>query len=89
MPIPIKQYDLIKERKIKSDRELLDFMEMDREYTTNDVQRFLEINHTATLQRLKKLRRLEFIKLINKKIYFWSKIKDMPEKDDTRGYKFY
>jgi len=89
MPIDIKQFNEIKERQVKDDRDLLDFMKKDEWYTTNDVQKFLKINHTATLQRLKKLNERSYIELKIDKIYKWLKVKDMEEKEIIGGYKFY
>ena len=89
MPITIKQFHLIKERKVREDRDLLGFMEMNQVYTTNDIQKFLLINHTATLQRLKKLKKLGYLKLENRKIYYWIKIKDMEIENDIKGWTFY
>lgn len=58
-------------------------------YTTNQVQKFLDINHIATLGRLKKLQRQKYIKLtMRKRIYRWEKIKDIPEAEIFEGYKF-
>lgn len=85
----LREYSQIKERKIKTDKQLLGFMKVNIIYTTNDVQQFLKINHTATLQRLKKLSRLGYVELINERVYKWRKLSDMKEKDDMGGYKFY
>jgi len=64
-------------------------MKKEELYTTNQIQKFLDINHTATLGRLKKLKRDKFIKLtMRKRIYQWEKIKDIPEKELYSGYKF-
>ena len=91
MPINIKEFNNIKERKIKTDSDLLEFLDFNEIYVTNDIQKFLEINHTATLQRLKKLNRQGYLKLIvtPKKNYCWEKIKDIEEKEDWTGYAFY
>lgn len=88
MPIDIKEYKKIKERKVKDDSVLLDFMEMEKWYTTNDIQKFLNINHTATLQRLKKLSKRGYIELGVHKIYRWKKIKSLEEVEIMDGYKF-
>lgn len=91
MPITVKEFNNIKERKIKSDSDLLGFMDLDEHYTTNDIQKFLEINHTATLQRLKKLNRQGYLELVvtPKRNYHWKKIKDIEEKEDVTGYMFF
>ena len=91
MPINIKEFNNIKERKIKTDSDLLEFLDFNETYITNDIQKFLEINHTATLQRLKKLNRQGYLKLIvtPKKNYCWEKIKDIEKKEDWTGYAFY
>ena len=91
MPITVKEFNNIKERKIKSDSNLLGFMDFEENYTTNDIQKFLEINHTATLQRLKKLNRQGYLELVvtPKRNYRWKKIKDIEEKEDVTGYMFY
>jgi len=88
MPIGIKEYKKIKEREVKDDSVLLDFMEMKTWYTTNDIQKFLNINHTATLQRLKKLSKRGYIELGVYKIYRWKKIKSLEEVEIMDGYKF-
>ena len=91
MPITVKEFNNIKERKIKSDSNLLGFMDFEENYNTNDIQKFLEINHTATLQRLKKLNRQGYLELVvtPKRNYRWKKIKDIEEKEDVTGYMFY
>jgi len=90
MPIELKDYRDIKEKVVRTDKELLKFMQSMILYTTNDIQEFLEINHTATLQRLKKLVPGGYIKLYtNNRIYQWEKIKDMEDKEIYRGYGFY
>jgi len=91
LPITVKEFNNIKERKIKSDSNLLGFMDFEENYTTNDIQKFLEINHTATLQRLKKLNRQGYLELVvtPKRNYRWKKIKDIKEKEDITGYMFY
>lgn len=91
MPITVKEFNNIKERKIKSDSNLLGFMDFDENYTTNDIQKFLNINHTATLQRLKKLNRQGYLKLVvtPKRNYRWKKIKDIEEKESLTGWQFY
>lgn len=64
-------------------------MRQGESYTTGQVQKFLDINHTATLGRLKKLQKLQYVKLkMQKRIYHWEKIRDIPEKEITSGYKF-
>ena len=90
MPIELNKFFKIKENKIKKDKDMLKFMHIGKRYTTNDIQKFLEINHTATLQRLKKLVRQGFLKLhVHRRIYNWEKIKDIEEEEITGGYKFY
>jgi len=91
LPITVKEFNNIKERKIKSDSDLLGFMDFEESYITNDIQKFLEINHTATLQRLKKLNRQGYLELVvtPKRNYRWKKIKDIEEKEDITGYMFY
>ncbi len=85
----LKEYSEIKEKKTKSDIELLRFMQFEQRYTTSNVQEFLKINHTATLQRLKKLTKQRYVRLISERIYKWEKIKDKKVVDDMRGYMFY
>ena len=85
----LKEYSEIKEKKTKSDIELLRFMQFEKRYTTSNVQEFLKINHTATLQRLKKLTKQGYVRLISERIYKWEKIKDKKVVDDMRGYMFY
>ena len=90
MPIDIRGYRSIKEKVVRSDNDLLRFMHPMILYTTNDIQKFLEINHTATLQRLKKLSKAGYITLYNNnRIYQWEKVKNMKEKDILKGYGFY
>ena len=85
----LKEFSNIKERNTRNDTQLLEYMRTDVIYTTSDIQKFLEINHTATLQRLKKLSKLGYIKLINERIYKWVKLKDMVEKEDYKGWMLY
>lgn len=85
----LKEFLDIQERKIKTDKELLSFMDQDTIYTTNDIQKYLDINHTATLGRLKKLNKQGYVKLINERIYKWKKLKDFEEEESVKGYKFY
>ena len=85
----LKEFSEIQERKIKSDDELLGFMKPDVIYTTNDIQKYLDINHTATLGRLKKLSRLGYVQLINERIYRWKKLKDMEIEESMDRYMFY
>lgn len=84
----LREFSNIKERRTKNDKQLLGFMKPDTIYTTSNIQKFLEINHTATLQRLKKLSRLGYIRLINERIYKWIKLKDIEEKEDYSGWTF-
>ena len=85
----LKEFSEIQERKIKTDKELLSFMKPKAIYTTNDIQKYLDINHTATLGRLKKLNKQGYVELINERIYKWKKLKDFIEIESVKGYKFY
>ena len=76
----LREFKDIKESIIVTDKQLLDFMKFRNTYTTNDLQKFLTINHTATLQRLKKLHIRGFLDLINERIYRWRKLKNMEDK---------
>jgi len=83
MPIDLREYEQLKEKKLKSNKELLGFMTEIEAYTTTELQRFLGIQHPAALQRLKKLKRDGFIELkISGKTHYWKKAKDWPEADD-------
>lgn len=84
----LKEYSQIKEKKTKTDEQLLKFMEYNRTYTTSNVQEYLKINHTATLQRLKKLAKQGYLRLIEDRIYRWEKIKDKEQKESYEGYYF-
>ena len=87
LPIKLKKYSTIKEKKSKSDRELLLFMKEGELYITSKIQKFLDINHTATLGRLKKLQKLKYIKRrMRKRIYHWEKILDMEEPEIYEGF---
>jgi DNA-binding Lrp family transcriptional regulator len=89
MPIDLNEYFNIKEKKEKSDRELLKFFKPDTMYTTNQIQEFLGVNNAATLGRLKKLKRGGFLELkIIKRIYHWYKVKEMDEKQIITGWLF-
>ena len=83
MPIDLKEYEALKEKKLKSNKELLQFMSQSQAYTTTELQIFLGIQHPAALQRLKKLKRDEFIELkVSGKTHYWKKIKEWPEADN-------
>lgn len=87
MPIDIKKFSNIKEKITKSDRELLRFLKEGQTYTTNDVQKYLDINHTATLGRLKRLKKDGYLEVsMNRRVYYWKKIGDMPEEQITEGW---
>ena len=87
LPIKLKKYSNIREKRSKNDQELLLFMRPGELYITNQIQKYLDINHTATLGRLKKLQRQGYIKLkMKRRIYHWEKIKDIPEKEIFEGY---
>jgi DNA-binding Lrp family transcriptional regulator len=89
MPIDLEDYLRIEEKKEKTDRELLSFFKPDKMYTTNDVQKFLNVNNAATLGRLKKLKRDGYLELkIIKRIYNWYKVKNMAEEQIIRGWLF-
>ncbi len=67
---------------IKNDKQLLDYMEYDKAYTTTDIQKYLKIEHPATLQRLKKLEKKGFVeKRWDKRRHLWRKLKDWPEEE--------
>jgi len=52
-------------------------------YTTTDLQKFLKIEHPATLQRLKKLEVKGFVeKRWEKRKHLWRKIKEWPEEEE-------
>lgn len=90
MGISLKDFNKIVEKKNKTNKELLKFMEDGRVYSTNEIQKFLDINQTATLQRLKKLASNEYIELFkNDRIYQWKKIKEIEDKENYSGYGFY
>ncbi len=87
LPIKLRKYSTIREKRSKNDQELLLFMRPEELYITNQIQKYLDINHTATLGRLKKLQRQGYIKLkMKRRIYHWEKIKDIPEKEIFEGY---
>ena len=89
MPIKLEEYYGIKEKKEKSDRELLKFFNAGKYYTTNDIQKYLNVNNAATLGRLKKLKHGDYIGLkIIKRIYNWYKIRDMDEEQILDGWLF-
>lgn len=90
MGISLKDFNKIVEKKNKTNKELLKFMEDGRVYSTNEIQKFLDINQTATLQRLKKLASNGYIELFkNDRIYQWKKIKEIEDKENYSGYGFY
>lgn len=77
MPIDIKEYQNIKQRKTKSNKELIEFMEFGKEYTTTDIKGFLQINKNATLQRLRNLEKDGYLESRkNRRVYLWKKVKD-------------
>ncbi len=77
MPIPIKDYENLKSKRLKSNTELLLFMDKTQAYTTTDIEKFLGIRHPATLQRLKRLKEKGYIEVKTQgKAYYWIKIKD-------------
>jgi len=82
MVIGLKDYHSLEERPTKSNKQLLDFMDVNSAYTTTDLQKFLSIQHPATLQRLKRLTRLGYleIKVIGNTNY-WHKLQDWPDEE--------
>ncbi len=79
MPIDIKDYQLLQGKELKSNEELLTFMNKDKAYSTTDIEVFLGIQHPAALQRLKRLARDEFIELKKDgKKHWWHKVKEWP-----------
>ena len=83
MPIDLKEYEALKEKNLKSNQQLLGFMQSAEAYTTTELQIFLGIQHPAALQRLKKLKRDGFIELkVSGKTHYWKKAKDWPDADD-------
>jgi DNA-binding Lrp family transcriptional regulator len=89
LPIELEKYYSIKERKEKSDRELLKFFKKDNRYSTTDVQEFLGVNNAATLGRLKKLKKAGYLGLkIERRVYNWFKIKDIKEDQIVDGWLF-
>jgi len=89
LPIKLEEYYEIKEKKEKSDRELLSFFKINKHYTTNDIQKYLNVNNAATLGRLKRLKHSKFIGLkIIKRVYNWYKIRDMDEEQILEGWLF-
>jgi len=86
MPISLREYHHLPEKNLKSNRDLLNFMKFNTPYTTTDLQKFLEIQHPAALQRLKKLKKSGYLKLeITKKEHKWFKEKDWPEEDEIEA----
>jgi predicted HTH transcriptional regulator len=82
MPIDLKDYLALPEKTLKSNRELLDFMDSEKAYTTTDLQNFLKIQHPAALSKLKKLKANGYLELkISGKSHYWRKIKEWPEDD--------
>lgn len=82
MPISEKEYNELPEKALKTNKELLDFMDNNTAYTTTDLQKFLNIQHPAALSKLKKLKKLEYLELkISGKSHYWKKIKEWPEDD--------
>ena len=77
MPINLGEYQNIKEKELKSNKTLLDWMKPQEAYTTTEVQVFLGIHHPAALQRLKRLQQIGYVeyKIIGKAKY-WRKIKE-------------
>lgn len=58
-------------------------MDPDKAYTTTDIEKFLKIEHPATLQRLKKLETKGFLeKRWDKRKHLWRKVKEWPDDDD-------
>lgn len=88
MPITEKEYNELPEKSLKTNKELLDFMDNHTAYTTTDLQKFLNIQHPAALSKLKKLKKLEYLELkISGKSHYWKKIKEWPE-DDIKAIGF-
>lgn len=82
MPIPIKEYNELPEKALKSNKELLDHMSKTEAYTTTDLQNFLKIQHPAALSKLKKLKVNGYLELkVSGKCHYWAKIKEWPEED--------
>lgn len=82
LPISIKDYNDLPAKVLKSNKELLDYMEKDKAYTTTDLQKFLNIQHPAALSKLKKLKQKGYLELkISGKSHYWRKIQEWPEED--------
>ncbi len=82
MPITEKEYNALPAKALKTNKELLEFMDPTMAYTTTDLQKFLNIQHPAALSKLKKLKANGYLELkINGKNHFWKKLKDWPEED--------
>ena len=83
MPIPLETYESLEGKKLKSNKELLDWMGNTQAYTTTEVEKFLGIQHPAALQRLKRLKRMEYIELkMEKKTHYWKRLKIWPIEED-------
>lgn len=79
MVINLKDYNNLEQRATKSNQQLLEFMNEDSAYTTTDLQKFLSIQHPATLQRLKRLTRLGYLELkVIGTTNYWHKLKEWP-----------
>lgn len=82
MPITEKEYIALPTKNLKTNKELLEFMDKDKAYTTTDLQNFLNIQHPAALSKLKKLKLGEYLELkISGKSHYWKKLKNWPEED--------
>lgn len=83
MAIDLKKFYELPEEPVKNDKQLLEYMDPDKAYTTTDLQHFLKIKHPATLQRLKKLQIKGFVerRMDNNK-HYWRKIKEWPEEEE-------
>ena len=84
MPINLNDYNNLQGKELKSNKELLDYMDDNQAYSTTDIEKFLGIQHPAALQRLKRLARDKFIELKKDgKKHWWHKIKEWPKQEDT------
>ena len=80
LPITEKEYNELPEKALKTNAELLEFMDNHTAYTTTDLQKYLNIQHPAALSKLKKLKLGGYLELkISGKSHYWKKLKDWPE----------
>lgn len=77
MPISLKEYTNIKEKKLVNNEALLDFMRFETEYTTPDIRRFLQISRNAVIQRLRDLEKKGYVSSRqHRHVFIWKKMRD-------------